>query len=315
MLGVLLTALGQMLKLLIYIAFGYLMCRRGYLGDEMIHGLMAIITRFLIPVMIFNSLQLDYSPSLLKQGMVISFLFLLSAVVAFFLACLCLKSRRLTLSPCAVADWKFDALFSNAGFVGMPVVVALFNSQEAMFYCCCVIVTLNVFFGSIGEELYGIFGGREQKSISLKKLLKSPILAAMTLGILFFFLRIRIPSFLSECFTTISSIIGPLVMFSLGALMTKGKFTDTFRDGSYYLLVLIRMIVAPLVAWAIGHLLTNHSVTLIVTMIMCAMPGPAAAAPLSLEYGDAVWASRYVIVSTLLSVVTLPVLYALATIW
>ena len=78
-------------------------------------------------------------------------------------------------------------------------------------------------------------------------------------------------------------------------------------------MIVVKMILAPLAAWALGHFMTANAVTLTVTMIMCAMPGPAAAAPLALKYGDPVWASRYVIVSTLFSVVTLPVLYALAS--
>lgn len=315
MLSVFLTASVQMLKLLVYILFGYLMCRRGFLNDDMVKGIMAMILNFFIPVMVFNSLQMDYSQTLLVQGLIISLLYVLSCALAYFLAVSIGKRTMSSLPDGAAADWKFDSIFSNAGFVGLPVVAALFNSEEAMFYGCCVIVVLNIFFGSVGENMYRVFGGNDASPLSFKKLIRSPVPIAMVLGLLCFFLRIRVPAILSECFSTITSIIGPLIMFSLGALMTKGRLRETFSHPSYYVLIVIKMLIAPLTVWAFGHLLTSNAVTLTVAMIMCAMPGPAAAAPLALQHGNPLWASRYVIVSTLISVVTLPILYALATIW
>ena len=303
------TAAAQMFKLILLIAAGYFLCRKGILNDTIVNGITALVLNFCVPIMIFNALQMDYSSDLLKNGLIIIILYLTSCVLAFILASA--LQNKSGLPKNAESDWKFNSLFSNVGFIGLPVVAALFNSSEATFYACCVVVTNNIFFGSCGEQLYKYFHGQQPEKASLKKLASSPLLIAMTLGLICFFLRIRVPDIIAECCDSISATVTPLIMFSIGALLTKGKLSEMFFGYSYYVMVFIKMIISPLAVWAISRLLPCSELTRTVILIMCAMPGPAAAAPLSLSYGNPVWASRYVIISTVVSIVTLPTLYVL----
>ena len=296
--------LRQNLIMLLYLLIGYALFKNKLLTSTGSGELGKLLLYVVMPVAIVRSYMREYSPGLLL-GLVISFL---AAAAALGLSILVssLVFRRSNLR-------QFGAAFSNAGFIGIPL-VQMTLGQEAVFYVASFVALLNLL-----QWTYGVFILTRDKSIiSAKKLLRNPILIAFVLGLLLFFLPIRLPEALSGMISTIASMNGPLAMIVLGAYLAQVPLRELVTDREAYLCSAVRLLLIPALTVVLLLLVPakNPSIRMAVLLAAAAPVGSNVAIFAQLYKADYRAAVKDVCLSTIFSILTMPVIMAMAqAIW
>ena len=226
---------------------------------------------------------------------------------------------------------RFATVFSNAAFMGIPLISVLLG-PEATIYASIYNISFNVFLWSLGvyfctvrrdEDGDGIPDGEHKvkPKISPLKVALHPVNIAAVIGILPLALGITsyIPEFVMGCLEMLKSLVAPLAMVVIGLRMAGMSFRGTFRDKYLYLFLGFRHFALPIlvlgVMWLLSVVGFSFSSTVVtVTLLLAATPAATSATMFAEKYDcDAVYTSRIVIISTLLSIVSMPLLVLLSS--
>ena len=208
---------------------------------------------------------------------------------------------------------RFGAAFSNAGFIGIPL-VQMTLGEEAVFYVASYVAVLNIL-----QWTYGVFIiTRDKTQISLRKIVTNPIAVSLAAGLLLFFLPVRLPETVTGIVGTLASMNGPLAMIVLGAYLAQVPSGELFTDKLTYLCAAVRLLLIPVLTLGCLILVPDEYETVRLAVLL------AAAAPVGSnvaifaqiyhkEYTDAV---KDVCLSTVFSILTMPLVIGLANyIW
>jgi predicted permease len=201
--------------------------------------------------------------------------------------------------------YRFMIIFSNVGFMGFPVVNALFG-PEAVFFASVFTIPFNILAYTYG--IYLISGERPEKG---KKLLThlSPSLVAAVIAYIIYILNISVPQVVSGTMSFVGQITSPAAMLIIGASLASVPFRKVFGEPRMYAISVIKLIILPIITWYLVGLVVKNDVLLGVIVIMLGMPVATNCTMLAAQYGKRVdTASSGVFITTLLSIVTIPLL-------
>ena len=200
--------------------------------------------------------------------------------------------------------YSFMTIFGNVGFMGIPVAGALFGS-EASLYAALLNIPFNVLAYTFGVALLSYRGGKREP-VNWKLLLNVPLVASAA-SIVLLCLHVKLTGPLGQAVDMLGDMILPSSMIIIGATLGRQNLKEVFGDWRVYAFAPMRLVVVPVVLWAILHLFVKDSVFLGTMTLQAAMPVAAFATMLSIRYGGNVaLASKTVLVTTVLSVVTIP---------
>ncbi len=219
---------------------------------------------------------------------------------------------------------KYASVFSNCGFMGLPFLQSLFSESgmqsEILIYCAVIIVVFNVFNWTFGVYILT----KDKKEVSLKKVLLNPVIIAVFVGLASFFILQKplvelaaagttghkILSKLSASLNYISNMVTPLSMIVIGIRLANVNFKQLFMDKWAYLSVAIKLLAFPLAAiFTVAYLPVASTIKYTVFFLL-AMPSATSSVMMAVKFGkDSDFATVCVLLSTLLSVITLPLLY------
>ena len=204
--------------------------------------------------------------------------------------------------------YSFMTIFGNVGFMGIPVAKSLLGDEAAL-YAALLNIPFNVLAYTFGIALLNSKGKKEP--INWKLLLNAPlIISALCVVLLCFHVHLTGP--LGRAIGLLGDMILPSSMIIIGATLGRQKLKEVFGDWRVYLFAPMRLVVVPVVLWAILHLFVRDPVFLGTMTLQGAMPVAAFATMLSIQYGGNVeMASKTVLVTTVLSVVTIPLVCGL----
>ena len=223
---------------------------------------------------------------------------------------------------------RFATIFSNAAFMGMPLIKAVLGA-EATVYASIYNITFNLFLWSLGVYICtdkrdvnenGIEDDVEhiKQGASPLKALYHPVTIAAALGLVFFILPIEsyIPELAINTLENLGNLVAPLSMMVIGLRLAEMDFSGIFKDKYMYLFLALRHVVLPLVTLGIvklvGLILPVSELVEMVIVILAAAPAATSATMFAEKYDcDANYVSRLVTVSTLLSIVTMPLIIML----
>ena len=204
---------------------------------------------------------------------------------------------------------SFSAAFSNAGFIGIPLVQAIFGSG-AVFYISVMIVLINVL-----QWTYGVYTITDDKSVmDFKKIMKNPLILSVGIGIVIYFLNIRLPKIAMDIISSISAINTPLAMIVSGVYLAQSDLLNAMRKKDAWLLSLARLIVIPLIVMLVFRFLPFGSNAMKLSILLAgACPVGSNVAVFAQQYDkDYRKGVEYVCVSTLLSILALPLVIFVA---
>ena len=231
---------------------------------------------------------------------------------------------------------RFATIFSNAAFMGIPLIGAVLEDTYpgATLFASIYNITFNLFLWSLGVMICtkdrdldkdGVDDHAEAKAegASITKALLHPVTIAAAIGLLFFVFPIKdyIPEVIwglvSDTATHLKNLVAPLSMIVIGLRLPDIKFKGMEKDKYMYLFLALRHVILPLAVVGVLKLvaltgLTIHPAVAPVVLILASAPAASSATMFAEKYDcDATYVSRLVTVSTLLSIVTMPLLLML----
>ncbi len=290
-----------MLILLAIVIVGYVAGKLKYLGGDFDRRLSNIIIDITCPALILSSTMGGKLPdrSLILPLLGISLLtYVLLAIAAWTLP------RWLTKKSEDRGTVGFALMFGNVGFIGYPIVGAIFG-HEAVFYAAIlnVVNTLSVF--TAGVML--VNGERQRMAFQSKILVSTPMISAY-LAILIVALGIdNIPSVISQPITMIGGITVPGALLIIGSSMSRLSWRMMLGSGVVYVTTAFRLLILPLLLYVIFRTMGFDSLVVNINTLVIAMPVATYGTILCLRYGrDTALITEITFISTLLSVLTIP---------
>ena len=296
--------INQVLIMYILMFIGFYAYKKGLISDEGSRDIGKILLNIAIPIIVINNFCVERTTEKvndLLSSVVISFVCMAMAI----LVAMILYHKRNRVD-------EFSAAFSNAGFIGIPIVQTTFGSG-AVFYISMMIVLVNLL-----QWTYGVYTITDDKKyINLKNVITNPIVISVFIGVILFFFNIKLPLIVSNIFTIIGNINSPLAMLLSGVYLAQSDLLSIIKKKDVYIVSFVRLVLIPLVNILILKLIPFGSIDLKLAILL------AASAPVGSNV--AIFASQYgsdfkkgienVCVSTLLCIITLPLIMYIANLF
>ena len=295
-----LILLRQIAIMALLMVVGIYLSRKGFLSPQGTKDLGAILLRIIIPCVIVKSYITTYSRERLLELALSAGLALVAFILAMGIAYLVYGKRR--------RIENFASAFCNAGFIGIPLAQAVIG-DEGVFYMAASVALLNLF-----QWTYGVYIMTDRRdSISAKTIAKNPVVIAIVIGIALFLSRLPVPGIVTSTLGYIAGMNTPVAMILMGTYMAKLPWRKLL-DKRAYGCVLLRLVVIPAVVLAVFWALpiTNQNVAL-AAYLAAATPVGANICVFAQQYDcDYEFSVVTVCLSTVLSIVTVPLMVSLA---
>lgn len=294
----------QVLQLLLMILAGAVCCKAGVFKPQDKSILSNILLYLVVPAMVIDSYLVEFDPETFRNllsAFGLSILALaIGLAVAVLATCRVAKENRAILS--------FACGFSNAAYMGFPLIKALFGS-EGLLYASAFVTVFNIALWTIG---YGIVSGSASAKEIVHSIVTCPCILAVALGLVLYLGRVPVPEVLAGPIGTIGSMNTPLSMIITGATIASSDLKKLLQNKNLFLTLGLRLLVVPAAALAVFALLGVSGMVPMVVLILEACPCVTITTVFAIRFHhDEELAAGAVVFSTLCSIITLP-LYALA---
>jgi len=294
----------QTLVLFLFMAIGFGAGKSRILDEAGGKGISRLLVNFILPALIVESMQRPFTPELRDLAFEMLGVSFSAYAIAFPLAWLLV--RAIGAKGGERGAHVFGAIFSNCAFMGFPVVEAILG-KEAIFAASVANIPFQLLAFSIGPYILAkTAGGSVKLGVSS---FVTPAAVASVLGLGLFIGGLSLPPPLGNALTLLGDTTTPLSMILIGSIVSRMNFRRAVGSFRLYATSLYRLALFPGFLYALLRLLGFKGLLLSLPVILAAMPVAANSAILAEAYGgDAETASSLVLVSTLLSLLTIPVL-------
>ena len=295
-----LTVFLKVAIMLVMMTVGWILTKTGKLTEKGSGEITKILLDIVTPCLIVNSF-LTAEPGAISGGELVLAFVVSSLAIGIAIGLSYLFFRKKPVEQQVVL--RFSLIFSNAGFMGIPLVQSIIG-DGGIIYASFFVVAFNLFCWTYGYSMMN----RGQK-LRLRSVLLNPGTIGLVVGLPIYLLRLRLPEILSAPIQGFSDLNTPLAMLVVGSYIAKVKFRDFLTDRSLYLVSFGRLILAPAVLIAVLCLIRPGRELFLSTVIQAAAPSAANCVLFAVMFHqDARLASKAVAASTLLSVVTIPLM-------
>lgn len=297
--------LDKMIVLFVAILVGYGITKLGVIHKEANQVLSALIVNLANPMLIVSSVMTG--ERLLSNVQVLELTGVAAICYAFLIGTSFLIPRIVRAPQKDAGIYRFMYIFSNIGYIGYPVVSALFGAS-AVFYATVFVLLFQVLCWSYGVHLVK---GDERFRFSLS-VLKSPCVIAALLSYVIYFTGVRFPAIVVESVTFLGNLTTPLCMLVIGCSLAQMPLKTVFVRWRVYVLALVKMVAVPLLAYAVLHRFVTNGLILGVTIVILSMPVATNVPIICCQCGqDEDLGASGVFLTTLLSMATIPLLMQL----
>ena len=294
----------QVFILFIILIIGYVAGKFKVLDSNATKVLSEITLYVTSPMMVLNAFFIEFSRERLVNALWIigigGGMYLLSIIVCAIIY----RGFDERISPVL----KFTGIFSNCGYMGLPLLNALFG-PDGVFYGSFYIVVFNIVLWSYG---FMMFGGKGTKKEIIKKVLLNPSLIAVYTGLIIFLFRISVHSTIRGAVGAVGDMTMPISMLIIGGIISTVKLPKVFNDWRVYYSSGVRLILMPVLALILVRITGTPALPGAVVITALAMPAATSTTMFAEMYDkDSVFSSKCVTVSTLLSIIVAPILISL----
>lgn len=270
-------------------------------ANKRISDLVVIIVA---PCVIIKSFIREFDPKMLKLLGIALLIAFLSHAVMILLSYLLIKDKDASRRKVMV----FGSVFSNAGFVALPLQEALLGA-DGVFFGAAYLVVFNILLWSWGvSHMSG-----DKGKMTFSKILFSPGIIGIVVGMIIFIFSLKIPEVINTTLTHIAALNTPLPMIVVGYYLAQTDFKKAIKDYKSYICMFLRLILFPLLALFIFYICGVDKNMLVAMIIAISSPVGATATMFSEKFSkDTVLSVQLVSVTTLLSMITMPFIVGLA---
>ncbi|MDQ1143438.1 putative permease [Bacillus sp. SORGH_AS 510] len=294
----------EMLVLYSIAILGFFVRKKGVLNGNAIEVLTQLILNITLPALILFSLDTSFQFTLVKDFIwLVSmslYVLTLSTILAFWMR------KRSRLPETQKSVYEGLTIFGNQGFIGYAVSYILLGEQgilySTIFNLCYLILIWT----------YGIYLFSKSKStIDYKLIFFNPGIISTFIGLIMFFLPIRWPVFLSSGLESVGKMTIPLSMMMIGILIANvewKKISIMIKNNYLWKSALVKLLVIPLLLLPFAGFVSFP--LLVIAVLVSGMPSAPTISLYSQRYGaDTYFASLGVLLTTVLCILTLPLLY------
>lgn len=294
-----------MLKLFLLLILGFVLFKCHIFDEYTNKKISALIVNVASPMLIISSIAG-------VEGSNKSIVFLMiGAGILMYIGFIILGKIINRIFPFPKKDWpvyECMVVFANTGFMGYPVLLDVFG-QKAVFYASLIHMAFNFFVYT-----YAIMcltkGDDSEFKLNFKQLL-TPGIILIFVGIFIYLFDIQLPSVLMDTINSVGSLTAPLSMMMIGSSLAVYPIKDSFTDWRSYVFAFVRLMIVPFVTMIMCRLLHIDAYYANITIITNAMPVGSMVLMLATQYNANVKiVTRNIVVSTLLSVITIPIVVA-----
>ena len=295
----------KMVILFFCMATGFAAAKGGAMDLQSNKKLSALVVNIANPMQILASALTG--EHLLSNGETLRLAGLIMLIYPMLIALSFPAAKVLRVKGSEAGLYRFMFIFSNTGFLGYPIVESLLGYQ-ATFYVTLFVLFFQLFCWSYGASL--IRG--EARFRFQWQVLRQPCVAASLAALVIYLSGWQPPALLHQTVKYVGDITSPVVMLIVGCSLAQMRFKQIFGSWRIYALSALKLAAVPLLAYAVlRHVLTNEFALCVLTVLLC-MPIATNTTILSYQYGaDETAASSGVFVSTLLSLLTIPLMMKL----
>lgn len=292
----------QCLVMFLYMSAGIYLYKTHRISDQTTSQISDLLLRIVSPCIIIQSFSIPFTAEKLMELVNSS---LVGAVVLFLsmgISFLLFPGQKV---------YRFASTFSNAGFIGIPLITATIG-MEAVFYITGFLALFNFIQWTFGKEL---LTGQKQP-FEWKTIVQNPMMIGIVIGLIIFLsgLGDDIPVIFTEVFSGFAALNTPLAMVVVGSYIAQIPFLEIFKGKGLIKLALVRLFLIPMITAVVFTFLPFGHQILMTLLIVSATPTGATIAIYSAMYGlDYTQGCKCVAFTTILSIVTIPCVLALAS--
>ncbi|MBQ7860265.1 MAG: AEC family transporter [Faecalibacterium sp.] len=291
--------------LFLYMLVGYAAGKLGMFKEPARRGFNDLLLYVAMPCMIFQSFDREFTADTLRQGALI-------ICVASGISAVAWAFGKVAYNWCPPGErsiMQYGTLFSNAGFAGLPVIQDAYGAP-GLFLASLFLIPNRILMWSVGVNLFTgqKAAGKAARRKAIKSVLTNPGILAVEAGFVRMLLQPALPAPLTKAMDTLGSICTPLSMIVIGLILSAVDLR-TVLDKKVFVLMGVRQFLFPLSALFVLRALGLDPLTVQVAVVLNGMPVGSSTALLADQYGaDSAFASKCVMLSTLTSLVTIPIL-------
>lgn len=287
----------QVFILFILIGLGFLATRNKLITKDGVSTMTEIMLYLVTPCVIINAFQKDFDRELFR-GFLISFVSaVLAHVVAIVLAKLIIKDADENREKVL----RFATIFSNCGFMSLPLLEALLG-ESGVFYGASYVAVFNIIAWSYGLKMMD----GSQSKLSIKKLLFNPGVTSVIVGLALFFTSFHLPEIVMTPIKYLAALNTPVPMLIIGYYVAQLKLGEKKTSINEFIAIILRLVVTPMVVFGILYLCNIRGDLLVSCVLSCSAPVAATTTMFSIKFGrDAQLSAKLVAVTTLVSIVSM----------
>lgn len=299
--------LQQMMVLFIIMMIGYLCRRIGLFGAEASKLLSGIVVNVANPALILSS-SINKESTIQGKELALT----MGLAISFYVVLLVLAEiipRLLRVEERDYGVYKVMTVFSNIGFMGFPLLTAMYGN-ESLLYASLFLIPYNVLIytygvGALCKTEETVKEGK--KAIPWKKIFNIGVIACI-ISVILYLTRIRVPQVIEDVTDTLGNLTAPLSMMVIGDAMSQMKIKELLKDKKLMIFTGIKLLVIPIIGLFLVKQLGLNPMLTGVCLVMLSTPVGSMTAMLAQQYdGNYELASKGVALTTLLSVITMPI--------
>lgn len=293
----------EIVKLFVIMFMGYAVVKAGLMKSSESKSVSVILVYLVIPCVIIKAFQVDYTPDV-QKGLFLA----IAAAVAVHILFLLITIPLRKIFQMDVIE-QATSIYSNAGILVIPLVQELLG-QDYVIYSSAYIAVQLILLWTQGKNMLC-----EEEKLEWKKVFLNVNIISIIAGIVLFLFRIKLPAGVQDVLGMMNNMIGPLGMLLAGMAIAEVPLKLIFTKKRNYLSVAFRLLLYPVLglflmkAIQIVVNLENSSQILLTVYLACVTPACASVTSMAQLYDkDAAYASSLYVLTTLLSIVTMPVM-------
>lgn len=283
------------------IAFIGIVCYRSKLitkegGKHLSNLALYVVT----PCLLFMSFQIDINSEILaKLGMAL-ILSVLSHIILIAFAYIVIRKKE----DREYSIERFALIYTNCGYIGIPLVQGVFGT-EGVLYVTVYLTLFNILIWTHGITIIK----NEFSKKELLSIVTSPSIIAITLGIIFFVLRIKVPQIIATPLNYVAAMNTPLPMIVAGITIGQTNVLRVLKNARVLLITLLRLIIAPMIVIPILSLISCDKTVFMTVMLAVSCPSAAIGTMFAVKHNkNALYCSELFAITTILSAVTMPLM-------
>lgn len=289
----------------IILVLGFLLGKLKWISAATNKQLVNLLLMVFMPAALFSAFPAEYSDESLQMffsgllgGVVVMFALLLVAKVIF---------NKFWYKGEVGYQSQFAFIFNNATFLGYPIVAHTFGEAGIIPYCG-FIIAFNVALFSYGVWLFE----RKLNWRLVRGTLLNPNIIAVLLGMVVFLVGLQVPKAVDEAVGFVGSATTPLSLICVGFMLSQAKFGKLIKKWRLLMTAVVQLVIGPTATYFLLSWLQFPQEVVVVCTLIQALPTATSLGLFAAKYGgDEESASELVTISTLFSVVTLPVIISI----